>query len=201
MRHYTPRRTMQPKRFIRTALKLHEPWPISPFKVRGTQTSRGWFSRHGIKYAHLSGPDALLEQIVDSGWLAILARWAQQTADVALMGEAERALANIDSTALRLRMLQIEERRSRGMFYRLVLVLAHVSTRCHPWRHFRPERTRMQQLLDSAQVKLRDKAQDIVARSRVNLPPALHDRLIHLDREWSGSVAPRCGHAPCPYWT
>jgi hypothetical protein len=62
--------------------------------------------------------DVLVEAIIESGWLAILAGWAQQTVDVALTGEAERALANIDSAALRVRLGEMADRKSRGACYR-----------------------------------------------------------------------------------
>jgi hypothetical protein len=54
------------------------------------------------------------------------------------------------------------------------------------------ERTRMQQLINSAQTRLRDKAQDIVTRSGVHLPAAIQGRLRHLEDAASSAAAPRC---------
>lgn len=51
---------------------------------------------------------------MNSSWPSVLVEWAHHPNDVALAGEAERALANLDGAAIRVKMAEVDERRARG---------------------------------------------------------------------------------------
>ena len=102
-----------------TNMKSRISSPAVSVLVRGNDFGALPFShaaRHLHTCTHTTFPtDSLLPAILESSWVSVLVEWSQQRRNVALEGEAVRALANLDGAAVRLKLEELTDKRARGV--------------------------------------------------------------------------------------